>query len=437
MATEPARGVDAASLGAFRIVFGLLMLLAVLRYFASGWIDAQFVEPTFFFPYAGLEWIRPLPAPWMHVLFGIAGGAALFVALGLFYRVAIVVFTGAFTWIHFSDQTNYLNHYWLVTLLGVVMVFLPMHAAFSLDARRRPDLARPRVPRAYLYLLRFQIACVYVFAGIAKIGHDWLVRGEPLRTWFYGVELHPTVDAFLRQDWVIHGASWAALLFDLLVPFLALWRRTRVVAFVLIVGFHLATSVLFPIGLFPFFMIAFATIFLPPGWPRRFLRRTPTPTPEATSSLGVPLAAKLAIGAWVVLQLALPLRASFESGNVHWHERGFRFSWRVMLIDKIGTARFHLHDPTTGERWEVEPEDELTPLQARMMAIQPDMILTYAKHLGARARSEGHAQIEVRVHTHVSLNSRPGRPLIDPERDLLQAGDAIPPAWIVALPEGR
>ena len=53
--------VDAASLAAFRIAFGALMLVAVLRYFAHGWIEQVFVAPQVFFPYPGLEWVVPLP----------------------------------------------------------------------------------------------------------------------------------------------------------------------------------------------------------------------------------------------------------------------------------------------------------------------------------------------------------------------------------------
>ncbi len=53
--------VDIASLVAFRVAFGAVMLVAVARYFAHDWIGQFFVAPRVFFPYPGLEWIVPLP----------------------------------------------------------------------------------------------------------------------------------------------------------------------------------------------------------------------------------------------------------------------------------------------------------------------------------------------------------------------------------------
>ena len=52
--------VDIASLVAFRVAFGALMVVAISRYFAHDWIGQFFVTPRLFFPYPGLEWIVPL-----------------------------------------------------------------------------------------------------------------------------------------------------------------------------------------------------------------------------------------------------------------------------------------------------------------------------------------------------------------------------------------
>ncbi len=50
---------------------------------------------------------------------------------------------------------------------------------------------------------------------------------------------------------------------------LLLWRRTRLVAWVAVVAFHVATWLLFPIGVFPWLMIGVTTIFFEPDWPER------------------------------------------------------------------------------------------------------------------------------------------------------------------------
>ena len=44
--------------------------------------------------------------------------------------------------------------------------------------------------------------------------------------------------------------------------------------------------------------------------------------------------------AFFVLQLLLPLRYLLYPGKLFWTEQGYRFSWRVMLIEKAGYAQF-------------------------------------------------------------------------------------------------
>ena len=65
--------VDAASLAAFRIFFGVLVAIGAIRFLVYGWVEQFFERPTFFFKYWGFEWVQVLPHPWMHVAFGKAG----------------------------------------------------------------------------------------------------------------------------------------------------------------------------------------------------------------------------------------------------------------------------------------------------------------------------------------------------------------------------
>src|SRR5262245_5702577 len=109
--------VDIASLVAFRIAFGTLMVVAVVRYFAHDWIGQFFVEPRVFFPYPRLEWITPLPGSGMYALFAALGVLALCIACGLWYRASVALFCLGFTYAHLIDRTNYLNHYYLISLL--------------------------------------------------------------------------------------------------------------------------------------------------------------------------------------------------------------------------------------------------------------------------------------------------------------------------------
>src|SRR5688572_8035249 len=154
--THLGRPVDVAWLAAFRLLFGAMMAVSALRFFWNGWIDLFFVQPKLHLKYWGFSWVMAGPPPAMYALYAALVVLSLLIALGLFYRLAIALFFLAFTYAQLIDVSLYLNHYYLVSLLAFLLCFLPAHAAWSLDARRKPAIARATVPRWCLYLLRFQ-----------------------------------------------------------------------------------------------------------------------------------------------------------------------------------------------------------------------------------------------------------------------------------------
>src|SRR6185369_2958384 len=94
----------------------------------------------------------------------------------------------------------------------------------------------------------------------------------------------PLVGATLAAPSTAIAMAWSGMLFDLSIVPLLLWKKTRAAAYVVCVLFHVTNSVLFPIHVFPWFMIFASTIFFEPGWPRRVLggqsRDLPTPHPR-------------------------------------------------------------------------------------------------------------------------------------------------------------
>src|SRR6185436_11041060 len=112
------RPIDIASLAFFRIFFGLLMAGAMVRFLAKGWVRELYTGPAFHFTYPGFEWIRPWPDALMHVHFVVLVLLALGVAAGFHYRICVALFFLGFTYVELIDQTTYLNHYYLISLLS-------------------------------------------------------------------------------------------------------------------------------------------------------------------------------------------------------------------------------------------------------------------------------------------------------------------------------
>ena len=96
--------VDGASIAALRILFGLLMFTAEVRFLSSGWIERFYGEPSFFFKYAGFEWVVVPPLFWLELLHGGLALLALAIACGIFYRVAVAAFTLGFAYSQLMKQ---------------------------------------------------------------------------------------------------------------------------------------------------------------------------------------------------------------------------------------------------------------------------------------------------------------------------------------------
>ncbi len=427
--------VDIASLVFFRIAFGAILVWEAWRYFSRGWIERYYIDPLFHFSYFGFDWVRPWPGEWMYVHFAVFAILAGCVMAGLAYRITAPLFFLAFTYVFLLDQTQYLNHFYLISLVAFLLCFIPAHRAFSLDARLRPKLRSQTTPAWTVWILRAQLGIAYFYGGVAKLNSDWL-QGEPMRDWLAGTTDFPLIGRFFTQEWAVYFFSYGGLLFDLLIVPMLIWKRTRMLGFALAVTFHVLNSELFSIGIFPWLMIAATLIFMEPDWPRRF-----------ASSLGVRLAGegrkakkkgqsagaavsaaglvrqRLALGllgAYMAIQVLVPFRHWLYPGNVSWTEEGHRFSWHMKLRDKDARIRFRLTEPNTGRTWEVRPRDFLSSRQIRKMANRPDMILQFAHYLAQRQRDRGYSKIEVRVHSLASLNGRRYQLLIDPNVDLAQ-----------------
>lgn len=437
------RPVDGAGPAAFRILFGLVMFVAMARFLASGWIPKFYGEPQFFFKFWGFSWVPVAPVPVMYALYAGLAALALCIMLGLFYRVSAALFFLGMAYTELIDVTNYLNHYYLVTLLAGLMVLLPLHRTWSLDAWRRPSLRSGTVPAWCLYLVRAQIGVVYIFAGLAKLGSDWLLHAQPLGIWLSARTDTPIIGPLLDDAWFAYAVSWAGFLYDTTIVLWLSLRRTRPFAFAAVLGFHAMTHLWFNIGVFPFIMTTSALIFFPPDWPRRLIARlarrpltVPSPAARTPRRLTRPQRLGLvAAAAFLAIQVLLPLRHFAYPGDVLWNEQGMRWSWKVMVREKHGAVTYHVRFRDTGKELQVSPGQYLNRRQEREMSGQPDLILQLAHHIGRDFERRGYGPVEVRAEALVSLNGRPAQLLLDPTRDLLTVADDLAPAgWILPGP---
>lgn len=413
--------VPIAPLITFRILFGLMMLAGIVRFWLNGWITELYVKPTFHFTYPGFDWVRPLGSTGMHLLFSLMALSAVFIALGLLYRLATWAFFLSFTYVELIDLTQYLNHYYFVSLISFLLIWLPANRHYSLDAWLNPNIRQTWVPRWHIGVIRLQLGVLYFFAGLAKINSDWLLEALPMKIWLPAKSHLPLVGPLMYEEWVAYLFSWFGAFYDLSIVFFLLNRRTRPVAYGFVLVFHVATALFFPgIGLFPYVMILCSLIFFSGSFHEKLLSALPFSYLKAQSTAGFstfqPRSGRFVLwgmGIFFLIQFFMPFRYLLYPGHLFWHEEGFRFSWRVMLMEKSGNAFFYVKEPTTGKTIEVNNAEFLTPLQEKMMSTQPDMLLQYAHHLSEIYAQRGIHQPEIYTQCYVALNGRRSRPFVD------------------------
>lgn len=432
---------SAVPLSVFRIGFGLMMLISIIRFWSYGWIEKLYLNPQFHFSYYGFEWVKPI-GDWTYLIFIICGLSALFVALGLKYRFSIILFFLSFTYIEFMDKTTYLNHYYFISILSFLMIFLPANAYYSIDnlIRKKQYLL---IPRWTIDSIKLLLGMVYFYAGLAKINSDWLFKAMPLKIWLPSKYDLPFIgENLMQQSWFHYAMSWSGMFYDLLIPFLLLYKRTRLFAFVLVVFFHAFTRVLFPIGMFPYVMIVGSLIFFDAnvhykiiGVLRNLLKQFNIKSKSIvtqTFSYHYQKQVVTVLAVFFIIQLLMPFRYALYPNELFWREEGYRFSWRVMLMEKRGYANFKVVNPEKGTSFYVDNTDFLTSFQEKQMSTQPDFILEYAHYLGKQFKSQGHEPIEIYVESFVALNGRRSQPYIDPDVDLLKQYESFKPKpWIL------
>lgn len=451
------RPVDSSSMAVFRASFGAILLWEVTRYFDHNWIKSYYTGKTMYFTYPGFSWVHPLPSlELMEAHFILMGALATMVMVGFCYRFAAAGLAVGFSYVFLLEQARYLNHFYFVILVSVVMIFIPAHRSWSMDSwikRRFSWWPFLKTPSPYtdnwgFWAIRAQFGITYFYGGIAKLNEDWL-RGYPLRDWIADETDVIFIGQWVQERWMGLFLSYSGLIMDLLFVPLLLYKRTRWIGFIAALAFHYMNDQMFSIGIFPIFMVAGTCMFWEADWPKRvwdfctldkvqreklLLNITTDPAYVGGATTGMQ---KLLAGFMVCFfayQFLFPFRHFLYPGSVHWTEEGHMYSWHMKLRSKTGRIEFRIKDPDSGREFTVDPDDYLNKRQERKMRTRPTMILQFAHWLRDNYREQGMTNVEVYVDSFASLNGRPEQRLIDPTVDLAQVKWSIWPAeWIVPL----
>ena len=420
------------------------MTYSIIRFWLKGWIQTMYIDPSFHFTFYGFEWVTPL-GNYTYLLFFICGLSAFFVAIGYRYYMSIIIFFLSFTYIELMDKTTYLNHYYFVSILSFLMIFLPSNSSYSVDSYLQKKSFK-YTPKWCVDSIKLLLFIVYFYSGLAKINKDWLFEAQPLKIWLTtGSYDFPLIGSnLMQQEWFHYFMSWGGMFYDLLIPFLLISTRTRVFGFLLVIFFHLFTVLLFPIGMFPYIMIMSSLIFFSSKTHKKILDFILKPFIDKIKSIREmkiiniqkERISLIVVSVFFIIQFLFPLRYSLYPGELFWNEQGYRFSWRVMLMEKKGYTTFKVVNKENDNSFYIMNNSFLTEFQERQMSFQPDFIIEYAHFLGTYYKNLGLNDIEIYADSYVALNGRISKRFIDPKIDLLKQKRGFKNKdWIIPLDE--
>ena len=409
--------IDNTGLVLFRAVFGLLITIEAFGAILTGWVTRTLVEPDFTFNFIGFDFLQYLQGPQMYFYFVVMGIFGVFVMLGYKYRLSMLIYALMWTAVYLMQKSSYNNHYYLMMLLCWIMALLPANQWFSLDARLNPEIKSPSMPRWVLLVLILQVWIVYTYASVAKFYPGWL-DGSMAAMLMQGKQSYWLIGDLLQKSWVHWTIAYSGIFFDLLIVPLLLWRKTRLLGFIISVFFHLFNSIIFQIGIFPYMSIAFALFFFSPEiLQKRFLPKKKLYT---AGEIIVPNHKKLLIvgfSIYFIFQIGLPLRHWLFKDDVLWTEEGHRLSWRMMLRSRSGTLQVYVADKATGKREKYDHSVLLGHKQKGAVKSKPDMMWQLAQRIKKVEQEKGR-DVAVYFDSYLSVNGSNYTRFINPDVDL-------------------
>lgn len=413
--------VDNAQLILFRIIYGSLITIEAWGAIATGWVRRTLIEPQFTFHFIDFPFLQPLGGNGMIYYFLLMGLFGLMVTLGFRYRLAIVSYSIMWAGVYFMQKTSYNNHYYLMLLFNFIFCFLPANRYHSIDVKMKPNLQRLACPVWCVWIFKVMILVVYFYSAVAKMYPAWL-NAVPIKIWFSQKTDYWLIGPLLSKEWFQYTVAWGGIVFDLLIGPALLWRKTRKVAFLISIFFHLFNSFVFQVGVFPYLGISFALFFYRPQQIRRWFFPSKPEYISLKEQINhsnklIPIGVTL----FLIVQLLLPLRHHYFTGNVNWTEEGHRLSWRMMLRSKVGHITLSVVNNETKHKEQINLNHYLTGKQIRKVAVRPDMMWQFIQYLKKNYANKGNVDISIYAQSQVSLNGAPYRALYDPSFDLAKA----------------
>lgn len=436
--------INATLISVYRIIFGLFMIYEMVFYYQVDFTFQFMSGPQVLFPYEGLHFLKPLPIAYLKIIHVGLLASAVLITLGLFYRFAITFFFLGFTYFTFIDNTLYNNHLYLIAMIAFFMIFIRADKKYSLRSYFSKNNKKELVPAWNQYLLIFLISLPYFFGGIAKLSSHWL--DTDLSKIIIEDSKNKFIFTILSEKIAPYFLSYGGLIYDLIIVFLLLYKRTRWLGVLLVLLFNTinGTYLFGDIGLFPWFMICSTILFFNAEkfgnfFDTLFLKKHIVQEDENNLTINnytfINKFTAIFILFFVILQILLPFRYHLFTKNPEWTGIASKFSWRMKMQSK-GITKFDMRmiDRDRGDTLNVKGRTFLSANQYSHIAENPKNFIHLAKYLEKVVEKKYKVKNPIfNADVLVSFNGRKPQYMFSPHLDLLDEKAVSGNSWILPL----
>lgn len=419
--------VSTVQLGIFRFFFGIILIFQFLN--MKNNVVEFFRINKFQLTYDFFHFVKPLPDPYLSILFYALAGFSLLFSLGILYRISVWIITIGFLYVFLLEHVFYNNHYYLMILMLFIMCIgkEPKWGSLTFKPKLGLDFVDYKTPRWNLLLLQYMLFILYFCGGLAKINQEWMFYAQPIMSWLPDMLGENTVANMpvSMQTIIAYFITYTGLFIDLLAGFLLLSKKTFKYIAVVLIAFHTSNLFFFDIGMFPYFGIISIVLFLPTAYLKNW--KFIIEEQLENDHLGMlsltrrKLITSFVVG-WMVLHLALPFRGHFIRDWRMWHEIGWKFSWTMKLRTKETSIGIKVKFENDPEDYYIAMTEMLTTKQGRLVAYKPLLLVQFAHKLENYYEEMFPEKGEVKIYAEVSikLHEHPYQPLVNPKQDLTQ-----------------
>lgn len=265
-------GLDIRSLGAFRVVIGLVLIYDLLferlfyfkeLYGSNGFMNQNFLNSTIYKDsiFGFIQTSAEMP-----FVFALALISYSCFVLGYLHKVNRILTPLLYVYISHKYFLTLIGADQIITVLLLFSIFLPLDKTFLIKSKNTYKNYEIRGIPTWAILI--QISMIYFFNAINKTGNLWL-SGDAVKVAVSDTILsRPYSYLLANNDLLNHFATYFSYAFEFLFPLLLFFpfknRKIRLLLSFFVIIFHFSISFFMNVGHFHLAFLSVAILLLPP-----------------------------------------------------------------------------------------------------------------------------------------------------------------------------